>query len=51
MLDHLDVRLSVDGLHFTAQVVGTTARLRGQWAVAAGRVVALVVVEQDDLPL
>jgi len=51
MLDHLDVRLSVDGLHFTAEVVGTAATLRGRWAVAAGRVIAVVVVEQDDLPL
>ena len=49
MLDHLDVRLSADDLHFTAEVVGTTTTLRGRWAVAAGRVIALVVVMKDDL--
>ena len=50
MLDHKDLRLTAEDLHFTAEVVGAAVTLRGRWAVAAGRVIALVVVVQDDLP-
>jgi 4'-phosphopantetheinyl transferase EntD len=50
MLDHLDVRLTVDDLRYTAEVVGAAVTLRGRWAVAAGRVLALVVVMHDDWP-
>jgi 4'-phosphopantetheinyl transferase EntD len=49
MLDHHDVRLTVDDLRFTAEVVGTGVMLHGRWAIAASRVLALVVV-QDERP-
>jgi len=44
MLDHLDVRLTLDGDRFTALVVEDGVRLDGRSAVAAGRTLALVVV-------
>ena len=50
MLDHHDVRLTVDDLRFTAEVVGAAVMLRGRWAIAAGRVLAVVVVVQGERP-
>ena len=44
LLDHLDVRMTVDGGRFTAVVVDDGVHLDGRFAVAAGRIVALVVV-------
>ncbi len=48
MLDHHDVRLTVDELRFTAEVVRAAVMLHGRWAIAAGRVLAVVVVVQDE---
>jgi hypothetical protein len=44
ILDHLAVRLTVDGERFTAVVVEDGVRLDGRYAVAHDRTVALVVV-------
>jgi 4'-phosphopantetheinyl transferase EntD len=44
MIDHLEMRLTVDGERFTAVVVKDGARLNGRYVVAHDRTVALVVV-------
>ncbi len=44
MLDHHEVRLSLDGASFTATVLPAERQLRGRFATVAGRHIALVVV-------
>jgi 4'-phosphopantetheinyl transferase EntD len=44
ILDHLEVRLTVDGERFTAVVVEDDVRLNGRYTIAHDRTVALVVI-------
>ena len=48
MLDHHDVRLSVKGSEFRAEIVAHDVGYRGRSVVAAGRWIALVVVPRTE---
>jgi 4'-phosphopantetheinyl transferase EntD len=48
VLDHHDVVVAVDGTSFVACVESDLVRLRGEFRLPGGRVVALVVVTAED---
>jgi 4'-phosphopantetheinyl transferase EntD len=50
MLDHHDVRLSVEGSEFQAEIVAHGVRYQGRSVIAAGRWIALVVVPRTEAP-
>jgi len=47
MLEHHDVRLTIQGSLLVATVEGAQRRFRGRFAVVCGHIVALVVVPQE----